>query len=34
MDLRQEILDESVSGIADDIFEEAGVPVPEAIRKK
>ena len=27
------VLDES-SGIADDIFEEAGVPVPEAIRKK
>ena len=28
-----EVVDES-SGIADDIFEEAGVPVPEAIRKK
>jgi hypothetical protein len=28
-----EVVDE-MSGIADDIFEEAGVPVPEAIRKK
>ena len=28
-----EVVDE-MSGVADDIFEEAGVPVPEAIRKK
>jgi hypothetical protein len=25
---------EEISGVADDIFEEAGVPVPEKIRKK
>ena len=28
-----EVVDE-VSGVSDDIFQEAGVPVPEAIRKK
>ena len=28
-----EVVDE-MSGVSDDIFEEAGVPVPEAIRKK